>query len=222
MHPAKDGVCRRCSKIGHCAKVCRSVSHDWKVTSSALMLASTAAAGSRYATAPISLNRNISLEALIDSGSDDNCIKQSVAKFHKLSIIKLDSVISMASTVFSVYSREYCRVEIEFKLYSFVQHQFCRIYVRMLSLIFHLYSFVKASTFDFEVLSLPLIFVLYQSSKYSLQTSRFYLRILRINLRIKKFKNQLKNLFKNLTSDCHPIATKSRNYSQYDKIFIEN
>jgi len=101
--PAKDSTCRKCNKKGHFQKVC--MSRKAQTGSSAAMLNSNpqiavlASVTPSLAKTTINVKVNkINTKALIDTGSTESFISESVVKSRNLNVIPSSSRISMATS----------------------------------------------------------------------------------------------------------------------------
>lgn len=117
--PAREAICRHCGKKGHFQKVCRSAIARKPVASTnesflAALTIAAAPSSLKSATCQVFVN-GIALSALIDTGSSESYVCQSVAQKHKWTIHNSRSKISMANTDFSSETVGHCFVQIRFK-----------------------------------------------------------------------------------------------------------
>ena len=120
--PAKDAICKKCSKKGHFAKVCLSKKPN---TSAAMMTNSShnpklAAIGSSTiaslsnATVTVKVNRH-NTRALIDTGSTESFISENIVKKRALTVRPGSSQISMATGDLTKETKGFVLVDLEFK-----------------------------------------------------------------------------------------------------------
>lgn len=207
--PAKEETCHRCQKRGHFSKVCKSAPVRSKT--SAFISSPTLAAISATATpGPTSLQRTLvkcningthDTIALLDTGSSDSYIDALLAKQLDIRVIPCASKVKMADSSLNV----------DIKGYSYVT-------VRMLE---QEYKHVKFLVL--ESLCAPVLFGhdflgLHSGLEVAFGGSRPPLRLSSVT----PASVDRPLLFKYLTTDCHPIAVKSRRFSQEDCTFIRD
>ena len=114
--PAKDAVCRKCGKLGHFGKVCRSSRNPSKPStlSSAALLAPVCLASASPPSIFSVKIKDVDLKALLDTGSADNFISKAKVGALNLPTQKRDSVVSMASSHFSMELTNYCVCDLTF------------------------------------------------------------------------------------------------------------
>jgi transposase InsO family protein len=116
--PAREVVCHKCNKKGHFAKVCQSSklgNVSAAINQSVLAALSPTVNGlvSR-ATLDTVINGN-TLSALVDTGSSDNFIKESVARQLSLKVFPTSGTITLASTAHRTLIKGYCLVSLSIK-----------------------------------------------------------------------------------------------------------
>ena len=206
--PAKDATCKKCSKIGHFAKVCRSgkerkplsaLSTDDPHNSLATCHSASAINSLKKAQIPV-LIHNAKLNALVDTGSTDSYINSSIVKAQGWKIFPSSCNINMASTSLTKKTQGHCLVPLTFKN---------RKYTQKLSLLPDLCSDVILGH-DF----------LNQHSEVSFpfNGSEKPIKI----LGVAAAKVEAPPLFSNLSEDCKPIAVKSYRLSDLEEQFVES
>lgn len=195
--PARDAVCNKCHKKGHFAKVCRGR------VSAALWSPTLATVGTPPAltksTATVLVNKDWSVQALFDSGSSESYIHPSLVEVAAISVNPLVSQVSMATSELSTKTTGSCSVNIHYQGQTYKDVRLAVMPGLCSDLILGLdfQSQHDSVTFKYGGKKPPL-------SVCSLTT---------LNI-------EPPSPFANLTSDCHPIATKSRRYSKEDLTFI--
>ena len=197
--PARNKVCRNCGKLGHFSKVCRSTMPFSRSTFAIIIARAKDDKRSPPITKVVEL-KGKRLTALIDTGSSDNFISTRIVNTMDLSTSKRNSVISMASSAISLKLTEYCTKNIIFNGYEYKQIDF---------------TVLPDSCMDI-ILGVPFL-KLHQSITISFGGPQDILNICALT----KISCAPVKLFRNLTPDCKPIATKPRNYRAEDARFIE-
>ncbi|XP_012562704.1 uncharacterized protein LOC101238699 [Hydra vulgaris] len=203
--PAREAICHKCKKIGHFEKLCRSSNVSAaipKIDDDYFCATISASANSLFRVCHnIIINDRYKAEALIDSGSTNKSfISNKLVTLLHLNIIYEQSVIGMASVALSAKSDGYCYVSITLqnKIYNKVK----------LHVLDNLCVDVILGT-DFQELH-ESITIKYGGKRPPITFAALI-----------TMKTEPPELFANLTQDCRPIATRSRNYSQRDKEFIK-
>ena len=206
--PARDASCKRCNKLGHFAKVCKSggsktlgaVQEDEK--NSLLFASSSAASGTKSlskAKVSVCIN-NTDLSALIDTGSTDSYIDYELAKRLGLKIRVSSTTINMASMSLTGDTQGHCFVNLIYQNRKY--HQKLLVLTDLCSDIILGHDFQnlhKEVCFPFEG-ELPPLTVC---------------GVTAANI-------EPPSLFNNLSPDTKPIAVKSRRYPADDELFIQN
>ena len=204
--PAREAICHKCKKVGHFEKLCRSSSVSAavpRIDDDYFCATISASANSPFRVCHnIIINEKYKAEALIDSGSTNKSfINNKLVALLNLDVIYEQSVIGMASASLSAKSDGYCYVSITLqnKIYNKVK----------LHVLDNLCIDIILGT-DFQELH-ESITIKYGGKRPPLTFAA-----------LTTMKTEPAELFANLTKDCRPIATRSRNYSQRDKEFIKS
>ena len=220
--PARNAICRNCSKRGHFAQVCRSSPDRYPSASNSLLPshditshaqhsssvsdtpASSAVSASVHpalskATCKVSI-LDTSFDALIDSGSTESFIHPDVVNTLSLDISTCVNNVSMASSSLSKTTLGVCRVN--------------------LSLNGHEYTDVKLSILP--DLCADIILGLDFQQKHASVTLEYGGNLPPLTFcGLSTMTVEAPELFAHLIGDCRPIATKSRRYSPDDRQFID-
>lgn len=208
--PAREQTCIKCQKKGHFAKVCRSnpsnksnFTHSASISSTPTLatITSIASITNRSQNCFITLKVNkVSAEALIDSGSDENFIHPKLVESASLLLIDSRKTVLMADSSLSMKTVGYCitNIEIGKRLYNNLKF----------SVLPNLCADVILGQ-SFQNLH-ESITLKYGGPQPPLTVCGL------VSMDVKP-----PELFANLTADCHPIATKSRRYSNDDRKFID-
>ncbi|XP_020901303.1 uncharacterized protein LOC110239892 [Exaiptasia diaphana] len=206
--PAKDATCNKCQKKGHFTKVCRGKASTKPNEVSAALWSPTLAivhvgtpSALKRSTATVVVNKDWRVQALFDSGSSESFIHPSLVEVAAISVNPAVSQVSMATSSLSTKTQGSCSVTINYQGQTYkdvhlsVMPELCSDLI--LGLDFQ--SQHDSVTFKYGGTKPPL-------SVCTLTT---------LNI-------EPPSAFANLTADCHPIATKSRQYCKDDLTFIEN
>ena len=219
--PARNSVCGKCGKSGHWRKVCRSKSEVANVSavqqeyesspeeprqrefSPTLAASLSAMATHAPATVYVKVNGH-QVKALIDTGSSDNFISAKLVSTLGTKVLPRSSKVSMASSSLSSHVRGYCvsTVTVDDREYREVD----------LSILPDLCTDV--------ILGMPFL-RRHEGITLELGGDEPELNICNL-AQMKVSQAASPKLFSNLTADCHPIATRARQFSHVDEKFIEN
>lgn len=217
--PARDATCNKCHRKGHFFKVCRSQRPIDGVTSSACVSRSAddCEAGSNNPSLASVITSSVSsslrkaftvvhigteeFKCLIDSGSTTSFLHPRVVDQLSLELQPHDTSVSMASTSLSTRTVGLCKVDFRIKDQFYVQFP--------LYVLPHLCSDIILGQ-DFQRIH-ESVTLEYGGERPALTICGFS------NICIDP-----PELFPNLSSDCHPIATKSRWYCEDDRKFIKD
>lgn len=205
--PAKDATCNVCSKKGHYGKVCKS-KHQKSINSLApsqndnLVAIMSAASPSCLKKAVVKVYINgIKAEALIDTGSSESFINHSFVCKHRMKVIPGGGTVSMASTTLSSSIVGHLIVDLKLQEHSYMQ---CKLSV--------LSDLCADVVIGHDLLKHhSQIQLSFGGAKSPLNVCA----LAQINI-------EPPHLFRNLTKDVRPIATKSRKHSTTDRVFIEH
>ena len=209
--PARDATCRNCGKKGHFGKVCVSKANA-STTAAVFSPAScsiTAACPNSLSQASVnvSVNRN-TLPALIDSGSSDSFISQTVAKQQNLKIHPSKQNISMSLTSLKTHVIGHCFADIDLNQHVYtctrlgVPKDLCSDII--LGHDFQKEKEHERVTIEFGG-SKPELIVPNSTPVCAVSAATI----------------DEPSLFSNLLPDCKPIASKSRRFSKDDQDFIQ-
>ena len=203
--PARDVTCLKCQKKGHFAKVCRGkpANPRGRISAAAwspsLVTVPTILTSLSKSSATVCIN-GLQVKALFDSGSSESFIHPSIVKEAALTVRPSSSTVSMATLASSVKICGTCIVDLVYQEQIYNDLSLSVLPGLCADLILGL---------DFQSQHESVIFQ-YGGSKPPLSVCSF-----------SKLNVEPPEPFANLTSDCHPIATKSRRYSQEDTEFID-
>ena len=197
-------MCRQCSKKGHFAKVCRSnPTTPGRDGITSATFPTLAAVSSR--TPPVLLKSSTmvtingeEVRALVDSGSTESFIHSNLVKKLNIKSQASPTAISMAQSSLSAQTLGYCIVNLVLneKLYP----KSC-----MLILLGLCSDILLGLDFQSQ----------HQSVSFQHNGPKPPLTVCGLSV----LKVESPDLFSNLTSDVHPIATKSRRYCREDQEF---
>lgn len=201
--PAKDAICQCCKKRGHFHKMCRSAPRGKGTPTVNSLLSSIT-----LAAAPLCLSKSIvqilangvPLQALIDTGSSDSYISSSVVERQQWKVVPSRSSIAMASTRLVTHTHGHCHVTLNYKNLNYPHFK--------LSILPNLCADVLLGH-DFLCLHTQLV-IPFGGTNSTLSLC---------NLAAAHIDPP--PLFANLSSNCTPIATKSRRHSASDELFIQ-
>ena len=204
--PAKDSRCNTCDKLGHFAKVCRSKGNR----SSSKNSASVNSAEAYSAAAPkclkkslvqVTINDLYNADALIDTGSSESFINREFVRLHKLPSIPANGQISMASTSFKSNITGQCVANMTIAEFEYPHSRF--------SILPNLCADIIVGH---DILA--------QHSKMEMEFGGLKAPLRVCSLAVANVEPP--PLFSNLSSNCRPIATKSRKHSKDDAVFISS
>ena len=202
--PTHDAVCSKCQKRGHFAKVYRGKNIVKNKVSAATWSPTLAAVG-----APESLSKSLGtvtiegleVKALFDSGSTESFIHARLVEKAALTVRPSSSSVSMATSVRSTASiTGTCAANLSYQGREYAGYSLSVLPGLCADLIFGLDFQSQHSSVTFH----------YGGSEPPLAICGF-----------SKLNIDPPEPFANLTADCHPIASKSRRYSQEDSVFID-
>ena len=200
--PARDAVCKLCGKQGHFQKVCRSNPlKTASITSSLVSSITLAAAPQCLSNAVIQISVNgVSLSALIDTGSSDSYVSNTVVQKHGWNVENSRSGITMASTNLKSLTNGHCFVHVLYKNHNYTKFK-PSVLSNLCADIILGHDFLRLH----KKLEIP-----FNGDKDSFSVCS----VAAANI-------EPPALFINLTPDCSPVATKSRRHSDSDESFIE-
>ncbi len=201
--PARDAVCNRCQKKGHFAKVCRGKPSKPGDVSAALWSPTLASVGApeglKGSSATVVVNSGWNVKALFDSGSSESYIHPSLVQAADISVNPSSRTVSMAASALHTKIEGFCTVDLNYQGHIYKDFRLSIMPGLCSDLILGLdfQSQHDSVTFEYGGIRPPL-------SVCGLTT---------LNI-------DPPSPFANLTSDCHPVAAKSRRYSAEDLTFI--
>ncbi|KRZ72456.1 Retrovirus-related Pol polyprotein from transposon 17.6 [Trichinella papuae] len=201
--PARNTTCNNCGKVGHFAKVCKSAS---KRTASAsvtsLICSSSSPTATELKNAIVEAKINgTNISALIDTGSSLSLIDERLCKTLELKLLPTDGKVLMASTSFQSRLKGYAIADIELHGFHYSNSK--------------LHILPNACT---DVIIGQDILQLHSNLTVSFDGPRAPLTICGLALA----KIPAPSLFANLSTNCKPVAVKSRRYSVAEAKFINN
>ena len=201
--PAREAVCNKCKKMGHYQRVCRSsasINNGIKQSAFITLAASKYAAGDSLHSSCVDISvEGKTVSALIDSGSTHSFIHPDLVKQHLMTIQPTQENVTMATSTFSTKMVGYCLINITLKG--------------------RLYSNVKL----YILPNLCTDVILGQNWQAQHESITIYYGGAAPPLKVcglTTLNIDPPPLFQYLSTDCKPIATKSRRYSKEDKDFI--
>ena len=223
--PAKDKTCNNCGKIGHFQRVCRSPTksavasalsseidsltneNQPEVTKPPQLLSVVAGAPACLSQTVLSVKVNgIELKGLLDTGASESFVNEGIAEIAKLHLEGKPSRVSMASD--KLMAPTLGKVCISLKV------QGCDSPNVMLGVMPGLCADVVLGQ-DFLRRHKEVIIKLDGPRDTLLVDNDPFCGVAACNA-------ECDRLFRNLKSDCHPIATKLRKFNQEDKQYIED
>lgn len=212
--PARDQTCNKCRKKGHFARVCKNKNFSSssavqsslsdiadKETDITPYLASIVGASSTLSKSTVEVKLEGKIwKALVDTGSEESFVHPDVVRASSLAVHERGKRISMAASNLSVKTHGICMVDLKIgeQSYNGVQLSVLPDLCTDMILGHDFQALHKSINIEFGGTHPPL--------------SICGLAAMDI---------EPPELFANLTDDCHPIATKSRRYSEEDRKFID-
>ena len=202
--PARDAVCSHCQKKGHFAKVCQGKKVNKNRVSAAAWSPTLATVG-----APESLSKSsgtvtiqgLEVKALFDSGSTESFIHPRLVERVALTVQPSSGTVSMATSASRTVSiTGTCVADLSYQGRKYADYKLSVLPGLCADLILGLDFQSQHSSVTFH----------YGGSEPPLAVCGF-----------SKLNIDPPEPFANLTADCHPIASKSRRYSQEDSAFID-
>ena len=219
--PAKNNTCKKCSKIGHFPKVCKSVpvtattretsdsssdsEDETYLEDQQIYNLNTTSYPNKLNSSSVKVsilykNKSDEIKALVDTGSSENFIAKQLVDKLGLKTKKYSSKITMASINCTTSITECCKVVFTLQNVEYKEK----------------FLVLPGSCADL-ILGMPFL------NKHSSLTIKFKGKNKRLKIAsLIPFKIDSPRLFTNLTPNCKPIATKSRKYSKEDTNFIKS
>ena len=225
--PAKNAVCRNCSKLGHFASRCRGRKrfnnpkfgnnnnnqyHNFYSTKNSFSSAALCSKNTTYSLSSLgennSLNKacctvlikNISLKALIDTGSSENFISEKVINKAKINIKPFQSNVILAASNSATIIGE------------------CKLDFKMQDTVYKGVNFLVLPNLVTDVILGHPFFKLHEGVTINFSGDRPPLII----SSLVAMEIATPPVFSFMSPTCKPIATKSRHYSQQDHNFINS
>ena len=196
--PARNSECRKCGMRGHWDVVCFSSKKAVASTFPTLATVNSVPASLERSTTFIGLN-NKTCMALWDTGSAENYISPNIVQKYKLKVTPELGKVTMANTNYHTATEGYVTVN--------------------LTVNGKRYKNVKLTILDNACVDVILGISFMSEHKIEIKYGGPESPVISL---LSPMKAEPPSLFPNLTSNCHPIATKSRRYSLPDKLFIKN
>ena len=222
--PARDATCHNCSKKGHFMKVCQSKKNPNLSTIYKPSLCAISAAcptSLNHASLPITIN-GMNLTALMDSCSSDNFISEDTFKRLKVPLQPSNKKVTMALTSMESVIIGHCFLTIILKgqKYDNVRLDILR---NLCSDVILGYDFQKQhKNLTFELGGSKEDLVVTTNSQPIISTVDTDERLPSQTTTAQVADVDPPALFKNLSKDAKPIATKSRFFNKDDRAFIQN
>ena len=206
--PARNVTCRNCGRQGHFAKVCRSPAQvtsaaasgsatDFPTLAATTGLSAGCPGGLSRAVLKVSVN-GVTCSALIDTGSSLSFINRDVVSTNKWDVLPSEGAVSMASTALTATVQGRCVVQMEVKKHTYKDLSLAVMQDLCADIILG-HDFLQLH----ESVAVP-----FGGPRSSLICGLATMDV------------PLPTLFPNLTSDCKPVATKSRRHTRADSDFI--
>ncbi|KRY22914.1 Retrovirus-related Pol polyprotein from transposon gypsy [Trichinella patagoniensis] len=201
--PARNTTCNNCGKVGHFAKVCRSASKRTAFVSvTSLVGSSSSSTATELKNAIVEAKINgTNITALIDTGSSLSFIDERLSKTLQLKLLPADGKVLMASTSFQSRLTGYTIADIELHGFRYSNSK--------------LHILPNACT---DVIIGQDILQLHSNLTVSSGGPKAPLTICGLALA----KIPAPSLFANLSTNCKPVAVKSRRYSVAEAKFIND
>ncbi|XP_055882384.1 uncharacterized protein LOC129925800 [Biomphalaria glabrata] len=201
--PAKDATCNKCGKKGHYKKVCKSkLSTVYRHNSDSAAYTITAASSFSLSRAVMKIQvNNITLDALIDTGSSESYISASAVRKYRFKTFHSSKHISMANTNLTGYTRGHVNADIKSKGSSYKDFKL-HILDNLCEDVILGHDFLEQH---------ESVHITFQGPKPTMVLNG-----------MKAANVEPAPLFQNMLKECRPIATKSRRYSANETLFINS
>ena len=201
--PARDAICKKCHKKGHYEKQCLSKSKKFSAATNQIeepTFLATIGQSLSKATIKVQINKK-QLQTLVDTGSSENFISEKTAKELGLKILPSKTKITMAAGDLSKSTNGHVITDIEYKHKSYKNIRLAVLSDLCTEIILG-HEFLRLHS----KLEIPMDGKLPPLKVCNLAAANI----------------EPPTLFGKLSSDCKPIATKSRRFSPADKQFISS
>ncbi|XP_055878884.1 uncharacterized protein LOC129925016 [Biomphalaria glabrata] len=198
--PAKDAICNKCGKKGHYKKVCKSkLSTVYRHNSDSAAYTITASSSFSLSRAVMKIQvNNITLDALIDTGSSDSYISASAVRKYRFKTFHSSKLIN---TNLTGYTRGHVNADIKSKCSTYKDFKL-HILDNLCEDVILGHDFLEQH---------ESVQITFQGFKPSMVLNG-----------MKAANVEPAPLFQNMLKECRPIATKSRRYSANDTLFINS
>ncbi|MFX1564349.1 MAG: reverse transcriptase domain-containing protein, partial [Promethearchaeota archaeon] len=199
--PALKSKCKKCGKMGHYARVCKSGEYRCGGIASGRTLS----AGCSVSSSIVGIQLNgVRQDALVDTGSSENFLSAQLASELRLPCVPIDLCVRMACSNLSQNITQSCTADVQIDERTFSSVQFL----------------IMNTPCQSVILGIPFIKLFKSVTIRNDCKKRFefssYADV------TKPMNVPPARLFHNLSNDCRPVAAKQRRFHPDDEIFLQN